>query len=187
MDGSQVGRVYWEEKDLDRISFYCEKDVLATVQLFLRYRRMPILEEEQVIHVSRNDSSIDYDREIKIRCYAEAGIPEYWIIDLEQRHIEAYRSPGKDYYKIREIVTVQDEIAFHAFALSFAVAELLGNVRKAIITGRLQASTMFVPLFLPWPFCLQIASIQIFARRPSSRKGQNTGGYRAGRYVAGDL
>ena len=53
MDGSQVGRVYWEEKDLDRISFYCEKDVLATVQLFLRYRRMPILEEEQVIHVNR--------------------------------------------------------------------------------------------------------------------------------------
>lgn len=51
MDGSQVGRVYWQEKDLDRISFYCEKDVLATVQLFLRYRRTPILEEEQVIHV----------------------------------------------------------------------------------------------------------------------------------------
>ena len=51
MDGSQVGRVYWEEKDLERISFYCEKDVLATVQLFLRYRRMPILEEAQIIHV----------------------------------------------------------------------------------------------------------------------------------------
>lgn len=54
MDGSQVGRVYWEEKDLDRISYYCEKDVLATVQLFLRYRRMPILEGEQVVHVSRS-------------------------------------------------------------------------------------------------------------------------------------
>jgi predicted PolB exonuclease-like 3'-5' exonuclease len=55
MDGSQVGRVYWEEKDLDRISFYCEKDVLATVQLFLRYRRMPILEEEQIVHVDRSE------------------------------------------------------------------------------------------------------------------------------------
>lgn len=55
MDGSQVGRVYWEEKDLDRISFYCEKDVLATVQLFLRYRRMPILEEEQITHVDRSE------------------------------------------------------------------------------------------------------------------------------------
>lgn len=51
IDGSQVGRVYWEEKDLDRISFYCEKDVLATVQLLLRFKRMPILEDEQVNHV----------------------------------------------------------------------------------------------------------------------------------------
>jgi hypothetical protein len=51
IDGSEVGRVYWEDKDLKRIAHYCEKDVLATVQLFLRYRRMPILEEEQVQHV----------------------------------------------------------------------------------------------------------------------------------------
>lgn len=51
IDGGDVGRVYWEEKDLDRIAHYCEKDVLATVQLFLRYRRMPLIEQEMVIHV----------------------------------------------------------------------------------------------------------------------------------------
>jgi DNA polymerase elongation subunit (family B) len=53
IDGSQVGRVFWEENDLDRIALYCEKDVLATVQLFLRLRRMPILTEDQVVHVGR--------------------------------------------------------------------------------------------------------------------------------------
>lgn len=53
IDGSDVGRVYWEEQDIDRIALYCEKDVLATVQLFLRFRRMPILTEEQVVHVGR--------------------------------------------------------------------------------------------------------------------------------------
>ncbi|MCB0641103.1 MAG: 3'-5' exonuclease [Phaeodactylibacter sp.] len=51
IDGSEVGRVFWQEDDLPRIALYCEKDVLATIQLFLRYRRMPILTEEQVIHV----------------------------------------------------------------------------------------------------------------------------------------
>ncbi|MFN7115612.1 MAG: 3'-5' exonuclease [Saprospiraceae bacterium] len=51
MDGSQVGSVFWEEADVERIAHYCEKDVLATVQLFLRYKRMPILVEEQVQHV----------------------------------------------------------------------------------------------------------------------------------------
>jgi 3'-5' exonuclease len=51
IDGSEVGRVYWEERDLKRLSRYCEKDVLAVAQLLLKYKRMPILTEEQVIHV----------------------------------------------------------------------------------------------------------------------------------------
>ena len=36
IDGSQVGQVYWEENDLERISRYCEKDVLATMQVYDR-------------------------------------------------------------------------------------------------------------------------------------------------------
>ena len=51
IDGADVGKVYWDETDLERIAMYCEKDVLAVVQLLLRYKRMPILESEQVIHV----------------------------------------------------------------------------------------------------------------------------------------
>lgn len=55
IDGSEVGRVYWQEKDLDRIARYCEKDVLATVQLLLRYRCEPLLEEDQVVYVDRQE------------------------------------------------------------------------------------------------------------------------------------
>ncbi len=51
IDGSEVGRVYWKENDLDRIARYCEKDVLAVVQLLLKYMRQPILEGEQIVHV----------------------------------------------------------------------------------------------------------------------------------------
>lgn len=36
IDGSMVGRVYWEEKDLKRITAYCEKDVVTAAQVFLR-------------------------------------------------------------------------------------------------------------------------------------------------------
>ncbi|HMQ48014.1 MAG TPA: ribonuclease H-like domain-containing protein [Saprospiraceae bacterium] len=54
MDGSQVGHVYWEEKDLKRIAHYCEKDVLATIQLFLRFKRMPLLESDQISHIGIN-------------------------------------------------------------------------------------------------------------------------------------
>lgn len=53
IDGSEVGRVYWEEDDLDRIAVYCEKDVLAVVQLLLRYKRQPLLEGSQITFVGR--------------------------------------------------------------------------------------------------------------------------------------
>lgn len=41
--GADVARVYYEEKDLERIKFYCEKDVTALIQLFLRLRNEPII------------------------------------------------------------------------------------------------------------------------------------------------
>ncbi len=51
IDGSEVASVYWEDRDLDRIAAYCEKDVLATAQLFLRFKRMPLLQSNQVVIV----------------------------------------------------------------------------------------------------------------------------------------
>jgi 3'-5' exonuclease len=38
IDGSQVAHVYYVEKDIERIALYCEKDILATAQLFLRLK-----------------------------------------------------------------------------------------------------------------------------------------------------
>ena len=43
IDGSQVARVYYEDKDLERIIIYCEKDVIATIQLFRRYKGQDII------------------------------------------------------------------------------------------------------------------------------------------------
>lgn len=48
IDGSEVGRTYWQEDDLKRIEVYCKKDVLATAQLLLRYKLMDLLRDEQV-------------------------------------------------------------------------------------------------------------------------------------------
>ncbi len=53
IDGSDVGRVFWEEDDVERIAVYCEKDVLATAQLFLRFQRKPLFVGEQVQYVER--------------------------------------------------------------------------------------------------------------------------------------
>ena len=51
IDGSMVGQVYWEDKDLDRIVNYCQKDVLAIVQLLHRYLGIPLIKETDVVVV----------------------------------------------------------------------------------------------------------------------------------------
>ena len=51
IDGSQVGHVFYVEKDIDRIVTYCEKDVIAVAQVFLRLRRQELLAEDEILHV----------------------------------------------------------------------------------------------------------------------------------------
>lgn len=52
IDGSQVGRVYWEENDLSRIEEYCRKDVVAVAQILLRFRGESILADEEITHTN---------------------------------------------------------------------------------------------------------------------------------------
>lgn len=48
IDGSQVARVFYEEEDVERIARYCEKDILATAQVFLRLKGEALLDPERV-------------------------------------------------------------------------------------------------------------------------------------------
>ena len=58
IDGSMVGDVYWsqtpgeKEKNLDRIVTYCQKDVVTTGNIILRFKNMPLLNESQIVIVS---------------------------------------------------------------------------------------------------------------------------------------
>lgn len=49
-----------------------------------------------VVEVSGD--SLRFDRHVKGRLYAEAGIPEYWVIDLEHRRVERYLAPEGERY-----------------------------------------------------------------------------------------
>jgi predicted PolB exonuclease-like 3'-5' exonuclease len=45
IDGSQVAKVYYEDEDIERIVHYCEKDVIALTQVFLRIVQSPCINE----------------------------------------------------------------------------------------------------------------------------------------------
>jgi 3'-5' exonuclease len=52
IDGSMVADVYWKEKNLDRIVTYCQKDIVTTGNIILKFRNLPLIDPSQVTIVS---------------------------------------------------------------------------------------------------------------------------------------
>ncbi|MFN2395242.1 MAG: 3'-5' exonuclease [Bacteroidales bacterium] len=48
IQGSDVARVYWHEHDLERIAVYCNKDVVTTARLYLKYAFAGELKDENI-------------------------------------------------------------------------------------------------------------------------------------------
>ena len=52
IDGSDIFQVYYKEKDIERISAYCEKDTIAVAQILLKLRGDDLLSEKHIAHVN---------------------------------------------------------------------------------------------------------------------------------------
>ncbi len=68
------------------------------------------------------DTSYEYDKELKLPLYAIAGIPQVWIINLNQQEVEVFTSPAKDKYKLRQLYFAQDKITFNIQGIEFSVS-----------------------------------------------------------------
>ena len=51
IDGSEVAKVYYQEKNLQRIVDYCEKDTVAVAQVLLRFNNQALLKEIDIVSV----------------------------------------------------------------------------------------------------------------------------------------
>jgi Uma2 family endonuclease len=60
--------------------------------------------EDALLVVEVADSSLAYDRTIKMRLYAEAGVAEYWVVDCAAETVEVRRTPGPERYRdVRQV------------------------------------------------------------------------------------
>ncbi len=55
-----------------------------------------------VIEVS--DSSLNYDRGKKAKLYAEAGLADYWVVNLREDCVEVFRDPQDGEYQSHEVI-----------------------------------------------------------------------------------
>lgn len=75
------------------------------------------------------DSSVEYDRVVKMPLYAQAGIPEMWLVNLPKDTIEIYTQPlGETYREIRLVKRGESLTAktISSFALTMTVDSVLG-------------------------------------------------------------
>jgi Uma2 family endonuclease len=57
------------------------------------------------------DSSLDYDTNDKRLLYAAAGIPEYWVVDINGRRLLVYRDPQGGDYATRLVLGPTDTVS----------------------------------------------------------------------------
>jgi Uma2 family endonuclease len=72
--------------------------------------------EDAFLLIEVAETSLAYDRSTKLRLYAAAGIPEYWIVDCAAESIEVHRTPHADGYRdVTRIDGSTATIALQAF------------------------------------------------------------------------
>jgi Uma2 family endonuclease len=79
------------------------------------YRHEGATTSDALLFIEVADTSLQYDRTVKLRLYAHAGIPEYWIADVNTDTLEVYRSPSGDGYANRQVLGHGESIAPLAF------------------------------------------------------------------------
>lgn len=91
------------------------------------YRSEGATASDVLLAIEVADSTVKYDRDIKFPRYAENGIQEAWLIDLENDRVEIHTQPTAKGYKLVKILHCGDIAESTIFAeIQIAVDDILG-------------------------------------------------------------
>jgi Uma2 family endonuclease len=82
-----------------------EPDVMLLRPRADRYRASHPGAGDVLLLVEVSESSLPYDRSLKLPLYARFGVPEVWIVDLAGAAVEVYREPHDGAYASRDWLT----------------------------------------------------------------------------------
>ena len=71
--------------------------------------------DDVLLLIEVSDSTLDYDRDVKLPMYAAAGIPEAWIANIPGRQVEAYSEPSGGEYRNRRVFNQSESVSPLAF------------------------------------------------------------------------
>ena len=56
--------------------------------------------EDVLVIVEVSDTTLAYDRDVKLSLYARHGIPEVWLLDVNAGELTVYREPAEGQYRL---------------------------------------------------------------------------------------
>lgn len=92
-----------------------EPDVMLLRPAVDGYRRLHPKPNDVLLLVEVADSSIEADQEKKLPAYGHAGIPEFWIVNLNDLTLEVYREPHFTGYGTKTTLRAGDQVSPGAF------------------------------------------------------------------------
>lgn len=75
-----------------------EPDIAVTEQPLEAYRGRQPDAQEMLLVVEVADTTRNFDLNIKSRLYAQAGLRDYWVVDIAERSIVVHREPVANEY-----------------------------------------------------------------------------------------
>ena len=75
------------------------------------------------------DSSLEYDRDVKIPLYASSAITEVWLVDIYEQVIIVYRYPSEDGYSEIKTLSRGEKMSIQTFPeINLVVDDILGSI-----------------------------------------------------------
>lgn len=81
-----------------------EPDIALVRSSARKYRETHPSPEDVLLLVEVADSSLRFDRDVKVGLYARCGIPEVWLLDLTSTRITRFRGPSDAGYRESEVL-----------------------------------------------------------------------------------
>ena len=94
------------EPDLSIVHFYTHK-----------YRHQHPQPEDVHFLIEVADTTLQKDRKLKLPLYAEAGIPEVWIVNLKNNSVEVYTNPLDGAYQEMKTLRNGEVLRFESLEL----------------------------------------------------------------------
>ena len=102
-----VGCVVYSEAPLRLLDSEPEPDVMIVRGEERDYNEVHPTTAELVVEVAVSSAALDREN---ASLYAEAGVPEYWIVLGEERQIEVYRQPVNGVYQQKRLYAVGESL-----------------------------------------------------------------------------